>query len=395
MTDSSQNNKAPNRLTWWENLLSGCSLKDTPRLIPGLVATVMLVALAVWLTNTVNRALGFSGLISYILMVMVMGIVIRNVASVPAALVPGIDFGVRKLLRLGIICMGIGLSIFDVVRIGAWGIPIVLVCIVAGLVLTSYLSRLLRVPERLATLIAVGTGICGATAVVAAAPGIEARDEEVTYAVANITLFGVIAMVVYPFLTRWLFNGNVAMTGLFLGASIHETAQVAASGMIYDQTFGAAARVSALDVATVTKLVRNALMAIVIPAMALIYSRRNGANRAGHNPSLAREIRLFPLFILGFLLMAALRSVGDGGLRAGSAAFGIWSNQEWVTIYQAIKQFSVYLLAIAMASVGLCTSFRTMRGLGIRPFYVGFIAATLVGVAAAIMVFALGRFVQV
>ncbi|MBI4330441.1 MAG: hypothetical protein HY673_04070, partial [Chloroflexi bacterium] len=85
MTDSSQNNKAPNRLTWWENLLFGCSLKDTPRLIPGLVATVMLVALAVWLTNTVNRALGFSGLISYILMVMVMGIVIRNVASVPAA----------------------------------------------------------------------------------------------------------------------------------------------------------------------------------------------------------------------------------------------------------------------------------------------------------------------
>ena len=91
-------------------------------------------------------------------MVIVLGILMRNLIFIPAIFVPGINFSVKKLLRLGIILMGIRLSIFDVLKIGAWGIPIVLVCILTGLVVTIYFGRLLRIPERLTTLIAVGTG---------------------------------------------------------------------------------------------------------------------------------------------------------------------------------------------------------------------------------------------
>jgi uncharacterized integral membrane protein (TIGR00698 family) len=187
----------PGKPKFMENLLFGCRLADLPRLIPGVVLSALLVVLSIFLTDAVNALLGFSGLISYILTVILLGIAVRNTVGVPALFLPGINFCLRKLLRLGIILMGIKLSVFDVLKIGAWGIPIIAFCVVAGLVITDYFARWLKVPERLAILIAVGTSICGASAIVATAPGIEARDEEVTYAVANITIFGLIALVLY------------------------------------------------------------------------------------------------------------------------------------------------------------------------------------------------------
>jgi uncharacterized membrane protein YadS len=252
---------------------------------------------------------------------------------------------------------------------------------------------LIKIPERLATLIAVGTGICGASAIVATAPGIEAKEEEVSYAIANITIFGIIALVAYPFIMHQVYHADTTLIGLFLGTSIHETAQVAASGLIYDQTFGPITYPSALDVATVTKLVRNVMMAIVIPAMTFIYARRTGAIQNNQESGFKKALNLFPLFILGFLLMAVLRSIGDASIQGSGFAFGLWDDEAWKVIHNGIKGWSGYILAAAMAGVGLSTSFRSMKGLGIKPFLVGLFAATMVGVVAFIMVLSLGRFI--
>lgn len=395
MTEDKKQETAARRPNTIENLLLGCTVQEFPRLIPGVMLAAALVALFVWLTDLINAALGFKGLISYILMVIVAGILIRNIFAVPTFFIPGINFCLRKLLRLGIMLMGIRLSIFAVAEIGAWGIPIVVVCVLAGLVVTSYFGRLLKLPDRLATLIAVGTGICGASAIVATAPGINAKDEEVTYAVANITVFGIIALVAYPFLSHWMFGGDTTMAGLFTGTSIHETAQVAASGFIYDQTFGTTSNPTTADIAMVTKLVRNALMAIVIPVMTFIYARRVGVVQDPSERGYKKALRLFPLFIFGFLIMAIIRSIGDAGIQGGGLAMGLWDEQLWSGITGGIKQWSGYILATAMAGVGLGTSFKSMKGLGIRPFYVGLFAATMVGVSAIAMVFLLGRFVTV
>lgn len=107
-------------------------------------------------------------------------------------------------------------------------------------------------------------------------------------AVANITVFGIIALVAYPFLTHWLFSADTTMIGLFLETSIHETAQVAASGLIYDQTFDTITNPTAADVAMITKLVRNVLMAVVIPAMTFVYARRTGKPRILHKKDTRR-----------------------------------------------------------------------------------------------------------
>jgi uncharacterized membrane protein YadS len=144
----------------------------------------------------------------------------------------------------------------------------------------------------------------------------------------------------------------------------------------------------------VTKLVRNVFMIIVIPVMTLVYMRRTGKKDAS-SPVYKKAVSLFPLFILGFLLMAVIRSIGDSGLHGGGLAFGLWDGTQWPGLVSGLKEWSGYILAAAMAGVGLGTSFKSMRGLGIRPFYVGIFSAALVGVVAVMMVFLLGRFAAI
>jgi uncharacterized integral membrane protein (TIGR00698 family) len=145
--------------------------------------------------------------------------VIRNTIGLHERFQPGVAFALKKLLRLGIILLGIRLSLLDVLEVGVFGIPIVVGAVLTGLIVATRATRWLGLSDRLGTLIAIGTGICGATAIVATAPGIKARDEEVAYAVANITIFGIVAMVLYPFLGNLIFSGDIVNTGLFLGTS--------------------------------------------------------------------------------------------------------------------------------------------------------------------------------
>jgi uncharacterized membrane protein YadS len=259
------------------------------------------------------------------------------------------------------------------------------------LIVATVAKRALGLPDRLGTLIAIGTGICGATAIVATAPGIRAKDEEVAYAIANITIFGIAAMFLYPFLGDLIFGGDVTRVGLFMGTAIHETAQVAGAGLIYDQAFDITTSPSGADVAVITKLVRNSMMVIAIPAVTYMYARRE--------PEVEREqrglISLVPIFILGFLAMAAIRSIGDAGVDGGGNAFGIWDAEAWSSITGGIKTWAGYILAAAMAGVGLGTSIKQLRGLGFKPFVVGIAAAASVGAVAVGLVFVFGPFISV
>ncbi|MCZ6891705.1 MAG: putative sulfate exporter family transporter [Chloroflexi bacterium] len=389
--------KEPNsrQPTFVENLLLGCLAEDTPKLIPGVFLTIGLVVGAIIFANWANEALAQKGLVSYILIAIIFGMLVRNTVGLATPFLPGIRFSLQKLLKLGIILLGIRLSLTDVVVIGGWGIPIVIGCILTGLLATTYFTRLLKLPDRLGTLTAVGTSICGATAIVAMAPSIEATDDEIAYSVANITIFGIIAMLTYPYLANVIFGGDLIRVGLFIGTSIHETAQVAGAGLIYDQSFSITADPGAADVAVVTKLVRNVMMAAVVPGMAFLYARRMvKLGRLADQQKKVTALRLVPVFIVGFLLMATLRSIGDAGLEAGELAAGIWKREQWDSLVGGIEEWSGYILATAMAGVGLGTSFKIMKGLGVRPFAVGFVAAIMVGLTSIVLVFLLSPLIE-
>ena len=112
-------------------------------------------------------------------------------------------------------------------------LPVVVGCIVVAIVIVSWLSRLVNAPSLLGSLIAVGTSICGVSAVIAAGTATNADEDEISYGVAVITLFGTMALFTYPFIAHWIFHGNPEHVGLFLGTAIHDTSQVAGAGLMY------------------------------------------------------------------------------------------------------------------------------------------------------------------
>lgn len=308
--------------------------------------------------------------VSPIMMAILSGILIRNTISLPTHFEPGIRFCLVRILRLGIVLLGIRLSLSQAGEIGVRSLPVIIGVVIAALLIVTFVSKRVGLSGRLGTLIAVGTSICGATAIVATAPTIAAKDNEVAYAVACVTLFGVIAMIIYPFAAHWIFSADAFRSGLFLGTSVHETAQVAGSGLVYEQYFGDPA---ALDAATVTKLMRNLCMVVVVPLMAVLYHRKS--TEGAEAPPWWSMV---PLFIIGFAMMSLVRTVGD----MGDMAFGVIQAEQWHDIVGIVKKVAEWCLAIAMAAVGLGTSVKGLLHIGLKPLGVGLFSAVLVGVVS-------------
>jgi uncharacterized integral membrane protein (TIGR00698 family) len=379
------------KMSAWEKNLLGVTINKVPSLLPGLLVAALLTWLSIWLSKYVGvTLLGFDKTpISAVMLAILFGLVVGAVIPLPQAFKPGFAFAVKKVLRLGIVMLGIRLTIFDVFRLGAFGVPIVVFCILGALFFTTRINKWVELPERLGALIAVGTSICGVSAIVATGPAIGAEEEEIAYAVAVITIFGLLATLVYPYATNAIFAGEALSVGLFLGTSIHDTSQVVGSAKVYADAFSAP---FALDVATVTKLVRNVFMAAVIPFMAFYYAHRT-SGQGDHAGKKTSFLKLLPLFIAGFLMLATMRSIGDAGLNAGGNAYGLWDNAAWKGIHTSIQAWAGNLLVVALAGVGLSTDFRTFRGLGIKPFLVGLGAALAVGVVSFAAISLLGNLV--
>jgi len=389
---SSKNAALPARkMSAWEKNLFGVMVSEIPSMLPGLLVAALLAWLSIWLGKFIGvTLLGFDKTpISAVMLAILLGLIIGAVMPLPQVLKPGFKFAVKKVLRLGIIMLGIRLTIFDVFKLGAYGVPIVVFCILGALFFTTRMNKWLILPERLGTLIAVGTSICGVSAIVATGPAIDAEEEEVAYAVAVITIFGLLATLVYPYATNAIFAGEALKVGLFLGTSVHDTSQVVGSAKVYADVFSAPL---ALDVATVTKLVRNVFMAAVTPFMAFYYARKT-AGQGEFAGKKTNFLKLLPLFVVGFLTLAVIRSIGDAGINAGANAFGLWDSAAWKGIYSFVKTWAGNFLVVALAGVGLSTNFRTFKGLGMKPFLVGLGAALVVGVMSFVAISLLGNFV--
>ena len=374
-----------------EKNLLGVTVNEIPKLIPGVIAVSLLAWFSIWLSKYIGvKLLGFDKTpVSPVMLAILLGLIISALVPMPKSLNPGLSFAVKKILRLGIILLGIRLSIFDVFRLGAYGTPIVIICIIAALFITTRITKWLNLPERLGALIAVGTSICGVSAIVATSPAIDAEEEETAYAIAVITIFGLLATLIYPYVSFLIFHGNPIQAGLFLGTSIHDTSQVVGAAKVYADVFS---QPLTLDVATVTKLVRNVFMAAVIPFMAYYYARST-ESQSGTEEKKTSFWKLLPLFVVGFLAMAVIRSIGDASLNATGEALGIWEANTWTSIISVIKTWANNLLVIALAGVGLSTNFRSFKGLGIKPFLVGLSTALAVGVISFITISLIGNLV--
>ena len=340
--------------------------------IPGIVLAFVLYSLSQGFNNIVGiELLGYDkSPISTAMIAILFGMFFGNIFQMRDNFVKGLDFTQKYILKLGIICLGIQLKPFEFLEFGAIAIPLIIICIISVLIVIKLLIKKLKIPTRMAYLISIGSTVCGTTAIMATAPVIGAKKNEVSYAIANITLFGILSMLIYPYFANFYFDADPTFVGLFMGTSIHETSQVAAAGLIYDQQFNSP---ETLNIATVTKLIRNTFLVIMIPLFAYLYNRGQTKEK---NYSI---ISIFPYFVLGFVGMIILRNAGD-------QVFLNSYNETWVSIVDYIKVFSKVFLTMAMAAIGLSTNLRDLKNMGYKPFVVGFIGMATVGIVSILSI---------
>jgi uncharacterized integral membrane protein (TIGR00698 family) len=310
------------------------------RILPGLALTVACAITARLLHGFLPPGAG--AVVGEVVVAVLLGLVIGNAIALPPLLTPGIRFSFHSLLRAAIV-------------------------ILAG------------VPGRLATLIGVGTAVCGNTAITATAPVIHAEDEEVSFAIATNTLFGTAAVFLYPLLGHWIGLSNTAF-GTWAGTAVNDTSQVVATGFAYSDAAG--------KVATAVKLTRNAMMGGVIVVIGLIYARgERGAGGAGagagegQRSGWARVRQSIPGFVLGFLLLALLNTFG------AIAWAGSLIERD---LSQALQWLSRFLILVALAGVGLSTRLSAMKRIGATPFLVGFATAATTALASYFLIRWLG-----
>ena len=344
--------------------------------IPGIILAFVLYTLSQGFNNIIGiELLGYNkSPISTAMIAILLGMFFGNIFKVRDSFQKGLDFTREYILKLGIIFLGIQLKPFEFLDFGKIAIPLIVVCIISVLIVIKLLIKKLKIPTRMAYLISIGSTVCGTTAIMATAPVIKASKNEVSYAIANITLFGILSMLLYPYFANIYFNGEPLLIGLFLGTSIHETSQVAAAGLIYEQQFNSP---ETLNIATVTKLIRNTFLIIMIPLFALLYNRGQTKKK---NYSI---LKIFPYFVVGFVGMIILRNVGD-------EIYG--SNSNWIESINNIKLFSKIFLTMAMAAIGLSTNLKDIKNMGYKPFIVGFVAMLTVGIVCIITIESYLRF---
>ncbi len=346
------------------------ALKNYLVLIPGIILAFILYSLSQGFNNIIGiELLGYSkSPISTAMIAILIGIFFGNFFKIRESFQKGLDFSRDYILKLGIICLGIQLKPFEFLEFGKIAIPLIMICIVSVLIVIKLIIKKLQIPTRMAYLISIGSTVCGTTAIMATAPVIKANKSEISYAIANITLFGILSMLLYPYFANFYFQENSLFAGLFLGTAIHETSQVAAAGLIYDQQFNSP---ETLNIATVTKLIRNTFLVVMIPLFAFLYNRGQTKEK-GYS-----ILSIFPYFVLGFVGMIILRNVGDEVLS---------NNNNWIDFINIFKASSKIFLTMAMAAIGLSTNLKDIRNMGYKPFVVGFISMLTVGIVSILTI---------
>ncbi|WP_313198357.1 YeiH family protein [Rhizobium sp.] len=313
------------------------SLSGLKPFLPGLALTAAIAAVAL----AIRSATGWMALSPLILSI-ILGMLIRNTIALPQIVETGIQFSLKRILRAGIILLGLQVTIAQILSLGGSALIMVTLTLVATFLAMRLAGRLMGVDRQLTDLIAAGTSVCGASAVIAANTVVRGRQEHVAYAVACVTLFGSISMIAYPLLAAPLGLDERAY-GLWSGATIHEVAQVVAASFQAGDVAG--------QFGTISKLARVVLLAPLIMTLALAM-RSDAGSDTGEGQRVSTPM---PWFVLGFIAMMLVNS-----------AVSIP-----VDMSRHIVMLTNFLLSMALAAMGLQANIGKLRAEGWRPLALG------------------------
>ena len=340
-------------------------------LIPGLGMVLAVSAAAFGLHWLLPAAAG--KVVGVVLVAIILGLLIRNFFTMPAHWEPGIRFSVHNLLRAAIVLLGARIAFTDVMHIGGKAALMIVLLIAIAFAVGHVLGHLAKIPVRLATLLAAGASICGNSAIAALSPVIKANEEEMSFAVAVTTVMGTTAVILYPLIGAY-YGWTDTFYGTWVGTSVHDTAQAVAAGFALGPVSG--------DVATVVKLTRNAFLGVIIVLVGLAYARWVGGLIGGKKVPFSKRLQQsFPAFLIGFLFLALLNTVG---------AFTWASGQVGFDVANGLAGLSGWMMLGALAGVGLSTNLGLIRKTGLKPVFVGIAVTASVALSSLLLIHLFG-----
>lgn len=310
---------------------------------PGLILVAVITASAYGL-----RHIPFVSQLSPMISAIFVGMLFANVVGINGSAASGISLSGKRLLRIAVALLGLQISFEQLSDIGVTGVGLAAFGLGATFLFTLWAGRLLGVDRQLTHLLAAGTSVCGASAIAATNAVTGADDEDVAYAVACITLFGTIAMFLFPVLA--LVTGISDHTyGLWIGLSVHEVAQVVGAGFQGGPEAG--------EIAVVAKLARVLMLAPLIICLSYLFSRSQKQTSGK-----STQVKLVPFFIVGFMVLAVLNSL------------------EIIPhiVHEPIVTITPVLLTAAMAALGLGTSVSKLKQHGLPPLLLAGIASLFI-----------------
>ena len=291
----------------------------------------------------------------------IVGMILSLIIKKKDAFTYGIAFTSKKILQYAVILLGFGLNLATIGKVGLTSLPIIISTIATSLIVAFAMYKLLKVPSKTATLIGVGSSICGGSAIAATAPVIDADDEKIAQSISVIFLFNVIAALIFPTL-----GGFLGMTdngfALFAGTAVNDTSSVTAAASTWDSMHGTGSMV--LDSATIVKLTRTLAIIPITLVLAFVRMRKEKSGNTGSKTKVSLK-KIFPMFILYFVLASVITTIVTSVLTG--QALEVANN-----IFGFLKQLSKFFIVMAMAAIGLNTNIVKLVKTGGKPILLGF-----------------------
>jgi len=290
------------------------------------------------------------------LICLIISIVIGNLISLPSSWVRGTNYVKKNILQIAIVFLGLKISLAQVLDIGLSSLALIISIFLLVFVLGQILHRIFFKEKELITLIGIGTAICGVTAIMASSSALKSKEQNVAIAVLIVVLWGSIGVFTYPFFVEWFFSSDTSK-GLFLGVGIHDTSQVLAASLIHFDINGNSV---VLETATVTKLIRNLFLALLIPYLAIkVHSKT-----LNQKTILKQAMNNIPLFVYGFIFFILVRTIGDQMLT---------SSPIWEQLLHLSHQLVSTLFGLALIALGLSIKIKELKGLSHSSIVIGLI----------------------
>jgi len=301
--------------------------------------------------------------IEYVLWAILLGLFISNTIGVAKIFQPGVAT-YEFWLKAGIVLLGSRFLLGDVLKLGGVSLLLVAIEIIGALAFMTLLGRLFNLRPKLTTLLAVGSAVCGVSAIIATKGAIDADDEDSSFAIAAILALGALALFTFPLIGHSLHLTDQAY-GLWSGLAVDNTAEATAAGALYSDAAG--------KLAVLAKTTRNAMIGFVVLAYAIYWASQGQAKAVGNKAAFLWQ--KFPKFVLGFLFISIL------------STYHFFSRDQNL----ALANLSRWAFLLTFAGVGLRTNFREMRKQGLRPFAVGAIGEIAIAAFTLLLVIAADR----